>query len=359
MRIFHKECGSLARAGHEVHLVAGNTESGERGGIHIHAVKKETNRIGRMFRTVPCVYREAVRVDADIYHFHDPELIPAGVLLKLRGKKVVYDIHEDYSSWITFNESIPSWLRHPVARAFTVFEGLIVRNFDALVTVTPSIRDRFASLNRCTVLVRNFPLSGEFDGETGDDIPWESREDSVCYIGGIFPKRGLSEMLSAVELLRETRPVRLLLGGDLSPAGREIMDGLSPETAGLVEYSGYVSRPRMREIFRRSKAGLIILHPERNFTVSYPTKLFEYMAAGLPVICSDFPLFRELDEGVNCCRFVDPLDSGAVADAIRYLLEHPREAEEMGKRGRAAVLDRYSWESEEKTLLSLYHAVLR
>ena len=118
------------------------------------------------------------------------------------------------------------------------------------------------------------------------------------------------------------------------------------------------SRRQIAAIFQRSKIGLLILHPERNFLVSYPTKLFEYMSAGLPVICSDFPLFREFDEGTGCCRFVDPLDPRAIADAILDLLTHPEKTEEMGRSGRQAVRERYSWESEARTLLSLYEDIL-
>jgi glycosyltransferase involved in cell wall biosynthesis len=120
-----------------------------------------------------------------------------------------------------------------------------------------------------------------------------------------------------------------------------------------------VNRPEIADIFRRARVGLLLLHPERNFLISYPTKLFEYMSAGIPVVASDFPIFRELDDGIGCCTFVDPLDPEAAAAAILHLLDHPAEAEEMGLRGFNAVREKYSWESEARTLRMLYDDILR
>lgn len=358
-RVFGKECRSLARAGYEVHLVAGHPSDEVRDGVRIHAVKKDASRIRRMVFTVSRVFRKALEIDADLYHFHDPELVPAGLLLKLRGKRVIYDIHEDYSSWLTFNEGIPSWLRVPAAKAFTQLEKLAVGGFDALVTVTPYIHRRFETANRCTAMIRNFPVAAEFASNGADRIPWADREDAMCYIGGITPQRGFAEMARAVSLVREQRPVKLLLGGEFSPAARDILDGLSAEDSGAIECFGWVSRSRIAEIFRRSRIGLVVLHPEKNFLMSYPTKLFEYMSAGLPVICSDFPLFRTFDEGVGCCRFVDPLNPRSLADAVLFLLDHPDEAQAMGERGKRAVEKMYSWEREEESLLALYDRILR
>ncbi len=356
-RIFVKECRSAARQGHEVHLVARHDADEVLDGVYLHAVEKGGNRIKRMTATVARVYRKALEIDADIYHFHDPELVPAGLLLKVRGKCVIYDIHEDYSSWLTFNEGIPAWLRNPAARAFTGLEGLAARHFDALVAVTPSICQRFSSVNSRTVLVRNFPLADELAPDGPGRIPWESRGNAVCYIGGIFPKRGLKEMVRAVSIAGDSFPVKLLLGGVLSPEAREFLDRLPAREAELVEYFGQVSRSQIAAIFQRSIAGLIILHPERNFLTSHPTKLFEYMSGGLPSICSDFQYFRELVGDTGACMFVDPLDPRAVADAIVHLITHPAEAEAMGERGRNAVQDRFNWKTEERTLLDLYQSL--
>lgn len=358
-RIFSKECQSLAEMGFDVHLVAGNTEDIIRDGVHIHGVRRRGNRVGRMVFTAAAVYRKAFSLDADIYHIHDPELIPAAILLTFRGKRVVYDMHEDYSSWLSFNEAIPRFFRATAARMFSILERYAVRRFAAVVTVTPPIMEKFRTVNPRTVLVRNFPRASEFAPDGKPPAEWALREDAVCYVGRITPERGIREMLCATASANRTRPVKILLGGDLSPGARDIVDSFPKTDSEIHEIFGYVDRQRISEIFRRARAGLLLLHPERNFLVSYPTKLFEYMSAGLPVVASDFPMFRELDRGIGCCMFVDPLDPEAAASAIIHLLEHPAEAEEMGLRGFRAIREKYSWESEALTLKTLYDDILR
>lgn len=358
-RIFQKQCRSLARAGYEVDLVAAEPGADEiRDGVRIHLVRRNAHKLARFTATVYRIFRKALDLNADLYHFHDPELVFAGLLLKLRGKRVIYDIHEDYSSWLTFNRSIPAWLRKPAAWCIRRLENLLVGKYDALVTVTPEIAQRFSRLNPATVLVRNFPLAEEFR-TVAETVPWESRDTIACNIGTMSRERGFAEMIEAVSLVRKRYPMKLVLGGILDAPSREYYDSLPPERKEYVEWLGYTSRDRMREVFSRARVGLIIHHPVKNFLIGYPTKLFEFMSAGLPVVCSDFPVLRELDAGVGCCIHVDPLDPRAIADAIVRLLERPGEAEAMGQRGRKAVQEKYSWEAEEKALLSLYSRILK
>jgi len=86
--------------------------------------------------------------------------------------------------------------------------------------------------------------------------------------------------------------------------------------------------------------------------------LFEYMSAGLPVIASNFPAWRTLIEQAGCGLTVNPLNVREIADAITWILEHPAEAEAMGKRGQAAVLSTYNWDTQVASLLDLYERLL-
>ena len=121
-----------------------------------------------------------------------------------------------------------------------------------------------------------------------------------------------------------------------------------------VEALGFVDREGVRAMVARSMAGLVVLHPTINYIDALPVKMFEYMSAGIPVIASNFPPWKEIIEGAKCGLCVDPLDPGEIAGAIQFIVEHPEEAEQMGKNGRRAVERRYNWEMGEKKLLEFY-----
>src|SRR5215813_1809949 len=152
-RIFKKECRSLARAGFDVTVIGPHPESTVTEQVRIRPVKKYRSRIARMTRTAWHVFQQARSLDADVYHFHDPELIPVALLLRSSGKKVVYDIHEDYPKDILFKEYLPSWSRGWISEMAARIEAAACRHFSALVSVSPSIADRLRTTNSQTVIV--------------------------------------------------------------------------------------------------------------------------------------------------------------------------------------------------------------
>lgn len=342
---------SLARAGYEVTVVAPHSKDEVVDGVRIKGVPELKGRPSRMTLTVWRVYREALRQKADVYHFHDPELIPVGLLLRLQGKKVIYDIREDLPSAVLYKHYLPRWLRRPVAWAVERVENLACPWFSALVPVTPAIAERFQALNGRTILVQNYALRQEFAPQA--ELAWSQRPCSVAYVGGIIRERGIREMVTAMDLLPDRLQARLKLMGPFAPVN------LRDEVARLpgwkrVDALGAVDRAKVAEVLGSVRAGLLLYHPEANAVRAQPQKMFEYMSAGIPVIASHFPWWREIVEGAGCGLLVDPLNPGAIAQGIEYLLTHPQEAEAMGHRGREAVETRYNWESEEKNLLQLY-----
>ena len=177
---------------------------------------------------------------------------------------------------------------------------------------------------------------------------WKNKGKTVCYVGGIAGIRGAFEM---VEAIGKTK-YRLLLAGDFEPG----LENKLKQTPGWrqVEALGFVDREGVRTMMARSMAGMVLFHPEPNHIDAQPNKMFEYMSAGIPVIASNFPLWREIIEGAECGICVDPLNTEEIAGAIRFIVEHPVEAEQMGKNGRRAVEERYNWGMEEKKLLGIY-----
>ncbi|MEW6273927.1 MAG: glycosyltransferase family 4 protein [Bacillota bacterium] len=352
-RIFYKECRSLVGAGYAVTLIAPYNRDEEQEGVRIRAVPKPKGRRERMTRSVWQAYRAALAEKADVYHFHDPELIPVGLLLKLRGKRVVYDVHEDVPKQILSKEWIPRPLRRLVAGAAQVAEALASWAFDGIVAATPAIAKRFPP--RKTVIVQNFPILNELVAP--ESTPYQKRPANIIYVGGITAIRGIREMVQAMSLEPESLNARLVLAGAFSPPS------LEAEVRGLsgwerVEFVGWQNRASVARLLGEARAGLTVLYPRPNYLEAWPVKLFEYMSAGLPVIASDFPMWRKIVQGEQCGLLVDPLDPAAIAKAIQWILEHPEEAEAMGRRGQKAVFDRYNWDTEAEKLIALYRRLM-
>jgi glycosyltransferase involved in cell wall biosynthesis len=354
IRIFHKECQTLAESGYEVVLVAPHERDEMVHGIGIKAIPKPGGRFSRMTRCAWNVYREAASQNADIYHFHDPELIPAGLLLRVRGKQVIYDVHEDLPRAILSKFYLPMWARRPIAWVTEYGENAAARYLTALIAATPTIGDRLSRQNSNTIVVNNFPVLEEI---TADQQNWDERELCIAYIGSITEQRGIRELVSAMDLVLPNLQAKLALAGQFSPSG--LIQDLSQLPGWKnVEWLGLLGRKQVANLLGRVRAGLVVLHPEPNYVNSQPIKLYEYMAAGIPVVASDFPLWREIVGDAGCGLLVDPCDPTAIAEAIKYLLTHSKESQEMGRRGRAAVEKRYSWKNEQASLVRLYGTLL-
>jgi glycosyltransferase involved in cell wall biosynthesis len=299
-----------------------------------------------MTGTVSAVYRQAMELDADVYHVHDPELMPVALLLRMRGKKVIYDSHEHLPQQISTKPWIPRRLRRPLALVADRVERSATRFLAAVVTAEPYVQERFLGRAPAVVTVNNYPLLEEFPEVSVD---WAHKDASVCYVGSITELRGAREMVAAIERTDAT----LLLAGRFAPAVLETQLAAEPGWS-QVEFLGQVARGGLTAMLTRARAGLVVLHPVPNYVDANPTKMFEYMSAGIPVIASDFPAWASIVNRHACGICVDPMSPAAIADAIQWLLEHADEAQEMGRNGRRAVETMYNWEAESSSLLELY-----
>jgi len=348
-RIFHKECRSLAMAGYGVTVIGRRPETATSwDGIKVRIVPEPRNRGERMTRTVWSLYRAALRENAEIYHFHDPELMPVGALLRMRGKRVIYDVHEDFAFDILHKEWIPGLLRWPVSIAYRACQMALTSSFDRVIAATPAIARNFPpAKTRC---VRNFPWSHEF-GCSGS-LPHEQRDPIAVYVGTLADARGMREMRQAVELVAKEIPIKLVMAGWVNPGARA--EFLRDSESELFEFKGRLDRAGVAQLLGRARVGMLLFHPLPNHVNAMPHKLFEYLAAGLPVIVSDFPCWRELIGREGCALFVDPLSPASIAEALLWLLRHPAQAAQMGQNGRRAVAENYNWERESERLLTTY-----
>jgi glycosyltransferase involved in cell wall biosynthesis len=323
--------------------------------VKLRGLGRSHSRISRMLSSQWKIYREALRQNASTYHFHDPELLLIGLLLRREGKKVIYDAHEDVAADISVKHYLPRWLRVQIAWAVGRFEKMCVRHFSAVITATGPIAKRFTEANSRTVVVHNYPELGELSAAI--DKPWASRSMAAAYVGGIAADRGAREMVEAMALMK-TGGASLELAGHFSPASLE--DELSKLPGwNKVHVHGTLNRPAVSALLARVRVGLVLLSPIPNFVASVPIKMFEYMSAGIPFVASDFPGFRAIVKKHACGLVVDAANPPKIAEAIDYLLSNPPEAEQMGLRGRRAVEEEFNWSTEEKKLLELYEEIAK
>ncbi len=350
VRIFHKACVATADAGFETFCVVTNTTSRIEKGVHIRSVcSKTSRRVKRFIVTVFKVYREALDVQADVYHLHDPELLLIARRLKRKtGAKVVFDSHEDVPKQIMDKHWIPAFLRKTISLTYTFFERSVCKKLDAIVSVTPIICSRFAKFHPRVEMIANYPDLAEFDF-AGNQFKRDPK--ALCYVGGLFPTRGIKELVQAME---SVDGVLHLAGAFSTPAFEEEITSLKGWKN--VKYYGVVSRREVAEILLRSSLGVITLLPTASYKEAYPIKLFEYMAAGLAVLSSDFPLWRDLIEKYSCADFVDPKSYIEIAAKINQMLSASH-LDQMGMRGRIAIQNDLNWQTEAAKLIELYHSL--
>lgn len=348
MRIFAKQCRTLAAHGYDVTLVVADGHGDEvKDGVAIADVGRLHGRLQRIVHTTRRVRDKAVALDADVYHLHDPELIPAGLQLKRRGKTVIFDSHEDVPRQLLGKPYLGPLSRRALAHGFALYQRYACARFDGIIAATPSIRDAFRAIHPRTVDVNNFPMAGELAPVAAD----ADKQAEICYVGGIAAIRGIRELVQAGQHLRTAARINLV-GRFAEPVVEEELRA-DPGWARVNAY-GFLGRDGVREVMQRSAAGVVTFLPVPNHFDALPTKMFEYMSSGIPVIASDFPLWRDIIEGNRCGLCVDPRDPRAIAAAADYLVANPGIAREMGANGLKAVQEKYNWAVEAARLAAFY-----
>jgi glycosyltransferase involved in cell wall biosynthesis len=270
--------------------------------------------------------------------------------LKRFGKRVIFDSHEDIPKQMLSKPYLNRAMLWLISQLLRRYEAWTCSRLDGIVAATPCIRDKFLEINPATVDINNYPLANEL----ASDIPLGAKRAEVCYVGGIGKIRGILEVVQAMAELKSS--ARLNLCGRFVEADAEAAaranDGWS-----RVNELGFVDRPGVRDVLGRSVAGLVTFHPLPNHVDAQPNKMFEYMSAGIPVIASDFPLWRQIVEGNGCGLCVNPMKPGKIAAAIDYFVMNPDEARRMGENGRRAIAERYNWSMEENKLLAFYETI--
>ena len=354
-RIFQKECVSLAKAGYQVFLVQ-RGESGENSGVRIIGVGQPSGgRLTRMTSFARKVYEAALAVDADLYHLHDPELLPYGIKLKRRGKKVIFDSHELYDVQLRQKPYLPGWCTRIIAFGYARYERYVLRRLDgAIFPCTVNGEDPFAGRCPHTALVDNSVKLEDFYERYDPEAV--RNQDQICLTGSLTEARGITSAIRAAASAKCT----LALAGPISPADYEAQLRKMPEFSS-VDYRGVLAKDQVAALLQTSRVGLSPLLNQGQYwkAENLATKICEYLAMGLPVVMNGSAYNRAFVERWHCGICVDSENVEEIASAIRYLLDHPEEARQMGENGRQAVREEFNWGVEEKKLLALYEEIFK
>ena len=347
-RVFHKECRTLAGAGYRVTLYARCESDAEIDGVLVRRVAEHSGRVRRMVVGPVQLLRCLLRERADLYHFHDPELLPLGLILRATGKRVVYDAHEWVRGDVGSKPYLPAFVGRLLGFVAWLMEQLGSRVFAHVVAATPFIASQFDS--RRVTVIHNYPDLGEL--ANGRSVPWADRDLTAAYVGGLNDERCGRELLLAAQTFDGTA-TRLVVAGPVA-------DGLDPAGAASVEYLGVLDRQGVADLLGRVRCGVVLLRDLPNTRDAMPTKFFEYLASGLPVVvsASTRPI-ADMTRELGCGVVVDECDPQQIAVAIGQLVQPASDAQEMGDKGRAAVLARLNWSAEARRLVDLYDRLLQ
>ena len=348
VRIFHKMAKTMS-SDFEVHTVVPNTKSRIDDGVTIHSFEAETkNRKIRMQKTVNQVLEVAIQVDADIYHLHDPELLRLSSKLKANGAKVIFDSHEDVPKQIMDKHWIPWILRRFISIFYAQYERYYSKKLDGIISVTPTICERFSKINSKVELIRNFPLAHEFPA-----VNFTLKNPSeLCYIGGLYESRGIREVVLAMENIDG----HLHLAGSFDDPAlqKELEQSMAWQKVTL---HGQIKRDEIQKLLKKCAVGIVTLHPTPSYKEAYPIKMFEYMAGGCAILASDFPLYRLLLGDDTCGRFVDPMHVSQIEEALKDFIENPTQTLQYGQNARQLFEKKFNWEEEAKKLRIFYQTL--
>ena len=352
-RIFYKQCMSLKKAKYDVYLIAQKAEHEQNDIKHI-PLQSYTSRWKRMILGTMSAYKKAKRLNADIYVFHDPELMLVGALLKKRHNIVIYDIHEDYVTSILQKNYIPRIFRTWIAKIYKLIEKILTRNME-LCLAEKYYKDLYG---RGTCIL-NYPLINEnlLQNKQSEN---KMRENKVLYTGNVTVDRG-ALIHAKIPKIDPNVSVQFIGKCPRSLADKIYeVAGNQKDQIHLRGIDQFIVKDEIEAMYHQHHwlAGIALFPPTEHYMKKELTKFFEYMNAGLPIICSNFPVWKKFIETYKCGIAVDPYNEEEIKNALNTLRNNPQLANEMGKNGRKAVQKELNWLSEERKLLDWYEQLL-
>lgn len=346
----------MAQAGYDVSLVICAEQDHVVEGVKIRALPKWRSRLERVSVTAFRAIRHAWREDAAIYHFHDPELVLWAWILRLRKARVVFDVHENVIGSLNDKVWIPVWARSVLRGIAALTLRFTMKAYD-VVFAESSYPSDYPWVKNYQVICNypqpdHFPQIEEFE---------KFQDPTVVYVGSISITRGALDLLDAMVLVQDriSNAALQFIGRADLPEGMTLDHEIARRGLSNIEIPGYMPQPEALKLVSKSHVGVAMLHPVANYLRSYPTKIFEYMGCGIPVITSDFRLYKEIVVEHECGICCEPRQPQKLADALISLLEDKTERTRLGKNGQRSVAEKFNWRSQETRLLELYASLVQ
>lgn len=352
-RVFQRQCKSLQKAGYDICLLTNDCESEEiLDDIKIYTCKKSwKNRLKILLFAKHQFYQKAVDIDADIYQMHSPELISLGIALKQLDKIVIYDAHEDLPRHILEKEWIPGFMRKTISRIVEVFMNKSLAKYHEIISPHSHVVKQLKSINENVTLITNFPIINNSVDVSLDD--YLKRHNIMCYTGTVYEYSNQEAILDAMLHIPD---INYEIAGYVGDSHLERLS--AHKDFNRVKFWGRIPWSQMKYFYDKTIIGLVIYDYKLNLGYklgSFGTnKLFEYMEAGLPFICTDYDLWKDVVDKYNCGIYVQPNNSKQIEDAINYLIKNKEKAYIMGQNGKRAVIQEYNWQSQETKYVAIY-----
>ena len=353
-RIFLKQCSSLAKNNYKVTLLCCDTLDDEvKNKVNIVSINKQFSSLrDRIFNSKRMLKKMCLEINADIYQFHDPDLLSLALYMKRKGKVVILDSHEDYPSLFLEKQSIPVFLRKCLSSVYSLYEKHVFKKIDGVICVADYQLDRIKKINSNAVIITNYPIIDN-DFKKNKNV-----KNTLCFAGGVRADWNHDTVIKAIEDIDD---VKYMVAGSYKESYLETLK--SYKGFEKVEFLGKLDKKGVKDLYSNSNVGIALCSYRPNTCYKKGslgnTKIFEYMMYELPVIFTDFEVFKEiLKEGIYGIA-VNPYDSKEVEAALRYLLDNPKIAMEMGAIGRKLVVEKYNWEAQAKILIKFYNDVVK
>lgn len=354
-RVVFKQCQTLTEQ-YDVFCVLPRANPAVAPAIHFINVPYFRRVIWRTLLTCPFILVRCLWLRPRLIHVYVPEFLPFAYVFYLLGAHVIYEVQENLHKKISLKTINNGFL---LVKAFRWFDWLARRHFYLIFTEHGYLAT-YTTLTRPYAVIYNYPLLSFLEPYHRPYHP-NPEQPSFFYIGWLSFERAFDTLVEALAQLKPVYPnFRMHLFGRRQFTETELRNlpcyALIQEN---LRFYGYTDQRIAFSYADRATVGIALLKPVGDYPDSYTTKLFEYMALGLPVVVSNFPLYREIVERYDCGFCVSPYDSAEVCDKLMYLIKNPEKAKAMGERGRQAVEQYYNWTSEATKLLTFYEHILQ